>query len=86
MVNRRVYAVIYMYFRFCAVDRLACLWRASENEVLILSIPNNCEEFKKYYDNLQEKISQLSVLDELLSGMYILPWSFYIIMNEQHPP
>lgn len=50
------------------VDRLACLWRASENEVLILSIPNNCEEFKKYYDNLQEKISQLSVLDELLSA------------------
>ena len=72
-----MYAVKYIImFWFCAVDRLACLWRASENEVLTLSIPNDCDEFKKYYDTLQEKIGQLSVLDELLSGMYTLPWLF----------
>ena len=56
-----------------SIDRLASLWRANDKEVMTLTIPEDCEDFKSYYDALQEKISQLSVLDELLSGMYILP-------------
>ena len=55
-----------------SVDKLASLWRASAKEVLTLTIPEQCKEFQDYYDSLQEKIGQVSVLDELLSGMYIV--------------
>ena len=36
--------------------------------MLKLEIPENCQEFKEYYDGLQAKIGKLSVLDELLAG------------------
>ena len=54
------------------VDRLASLWRASDKEVLTLTIPAGCKEFQDYYDDLQEKIAQITVLDELLAGMYYM--------------
>lgn len=47
---------------------------------MTLTIPENCEGFKSYYDALQEKISQLSILDELLSGMYILHFNLLLRM------
>ena len=40
-----------------AVERLASLWRANDKEVMTLTIPEDCEGFKSYYDALQEKIS-----------------------------
>ena len=30
---------------------------------------DDCREFNDYYDSIQEKISHISVLDELLAGM-----------------
>lgn len=51
------------------VERLASIWRASEKEVMTLTLPDDCIEFKEYYDGVQEKISQISVLDELLAGL-----------------
>ena len=62
---------MYLAINF-AVEHLASLWRANNKEVMTLTIPEDCVGFKSYYDALQEKISQLSILDELLSGMYIL--------------
>jgi len=38
---------------------------------MTLAIPENCREFSDYFDTLQEQISQLSVMDELLTGMFI---------------
>ena len=58
-------ACICMY----VVERLASIWRASEKEVMTLTLPDDCIEFKEYYDGVQEKISQISVLDELLAGL-----------------
>ena len=58
---------MYLAINF-AVERLASLWRANDKEVMTLTIPEDCVGFKSY-DALQEKISQLSILDELLSGM-----------------
>ena len=49
-----------------AVERLASLWRASEKEVMT----EDCAEFKEYYDDVQDKIGQISILDELLAGAY----------------
>ena len=63
-----------------AVERLASLWRANDKEVMTLTIPEDCEGFKSYYDALQEMISQLSILDELLSGMYILHFNLLLHM------
>ena len=51
-----------------SVERLSSLWRPTSKDITTLSIPENCAEFKDYYDALQEKIGHLSVLDELLSG------------------
>ena len=64
--NKIILIAINMHF---IVDQLASVWRASDNDVMTLAIPEDCEEFREYYDALQEKISQLSVRDELLSGM-----------------
>jgi len=38
--------------------------------VLFSLFCENCREFLDYYDALQEQISQLSVMDELLTGMF----------------
>ena len=57
---------------FFSAERLSTLWRPTSKDIMTLSIPENCAEFKQYYDSLQEKISHLSVLDELLSGEYML--------------
>ena len=37
---------------------------------MTLAIPEHCREFSDYYDALQEQISQLSVMEELLTGMF----------------
>ena len=50
------------------VERLATIWRASEKEVMKLTLPEDCIEFKEYYDDVQEKIDHISILDELLAG------------------
>ena len=42
-----------------AVERLASIWRANRKDVLDLAIPENCKEFRDYYDSLQAKISKL---------------------------
>ena len=55
-----------------AVERLASIWRANRKDVLDLAIPDNCKEFREYYDTLQAEISKLSVLDELLAGAYCI--------------
>ena len=60
------------HFPTTTVDRLASLWRASDKEILTLTIPAGCKEFRDYYDDLQEKIAQITVLDELLAGMYYM--------------
>ena len=46
------------------------MWRESDKDVMTLTIPENCKEFTDYYDALQEKICQISVLDELLAGIH----------------
>ena len=51
------------------MERLASVWRASEKDVMTLTLPGDCKEFKEYYDGMQEKIHHISVLDELLAGM-----------------
>ena len=33
-------------------------------------MPDDCRDFTNYYDGVQEKISRISVLDELLAGMF----------------
>lgn len=58
-----------MYYLFI-VERFASVWRANDKDVMKLSIPEDCTEFREYYDAVQEKISQISVLDELLAGMF----------------
>lgn len=55
------------------VERLASLWRANPKELWTLAIPEDCREFKEYYDSVQEKIGEISVLDELLAGMLRFP-------------
>lgn len=47
------------------------MWRASDKKLMVLAIPENCKEFRDYYDNVQENICQISVLDELLAGMLV---------------
>jgi len=44
--------------------------RASDKDLMTMAIPENCREFSDYYDALREQISQLSVMDELLTGMF----------------
>jgi tetrahydromethanopterin S-methyltransferase subunit G len=34
----------------------------------MLTIPDDCKEFQAYFDDIQEKISRISVLDDLLAG------------------
>jgi hypothetical protein len=50
------------------VDLLASLWRADAKIVWMLTIPDDCKEFQAYFDDIQEKISRISVLDDLLAG------------------
>ena len=50
------------------VDLLASLWRADAKNVWLLTIPDDCKEFQDYFDDIQEKISRISVLDDLLAG------------------
>lgn len=54
--------------RFIAVQRLSSAWKATGKGIK-LTIPHDCVEFQQYYDSLQEKISKLSVIDELMAGM-----------------
>ena len=60
------------YIKFCdhvnLVDLLASLWRADAKIVWMLTIPDDCKEFQDYFDDIQEKISRMSVLDDLLAG------------------
>ena len=49
------------------VDKLASVWRG-RSDVRNLQIPENSPDFQKYYDDIQAKISKLSVVDELLVG------------------
>jgi len=39
--------------------------------VLFSLFRENCREFLDYYDALQEQISQLSVMDDLLTAWYV---------------
>ncbi len=50
------------------VDRLASVWR-DDDKVWSLTIPQDCQEFTEYYDSVQEKLTQIAVLDELIAGM-----------------
>ena len=53
------------------VERLASTWRSNDTEVLTMTIPEDCTEFSTYYDSLQNKISHITILDELLAGTYV---------------
>lgn len=65
-----------MYFAIClslvAVEKFVSVWRATKDDIMILKVPPNCREFREYYDEVQDKISKISVLDELLAGKCIL--------------
>ena len=51
------------------VDLLASVWKADAKNVWMLTIPDDCKkEFQDYFDDIQEKISQISILDDLLAG------------------
>ena len=63
------YRLLITSTHFIVVERLASVWRANEKKVWTLAISEDCREFREYYDDIQEKISQISVLDELLAGM-----------------
>lgn len=65
-------AIDFVCITACIVDRLASIWKDKPKEVLHLTIPDCCTEFKEYYDDLQVKISKLTILDELLAGEYLL--------------
>ncbi len=62
------YEMIYCLLHCILVDKLAYLWDESKEDVITLTIPENCKEFKDYYDCLQEKIQQIAIMDELLTG------------------
>ena len=55
----------------CVVNRLASVWQKNEQDTMTLSVSESDEAFRGYYDSLQDKISQITVLDELLAGMFL---------------
>ena len=64
-----------------SVERLASLWRTGEQDVMTLAIPDDCKEFRDYYDDIQDKISKLSVVDGLLAGKSIRYCGINVISN-----
>ena len=44
------------------------VWRATKDDTMTLKVPPNCRGIWEYYDEVQENISKISVLDELLAG------------------
>lgn len=47
------------------------VWKATRDDIMTLKVPPNCKEFRQYYDEVQDKISKISVLDELLAGKWM---------------
>ena len=68
----------WMYFAIClslfAVEKFVLVWRATKDDIMddimTLKVPPNCREFREYYDEVQDKISKISFLDELLEGKF----------------
>ena len=58
-----------------SVNRL--LWLKQEQKLLTLTIPLDCERFKKKFESLQTKISKIAVLDELLAGNCVYKSNMY---------
>ena len=69
-----VASILCLYLHACiiyiVVDRLASMWKSSSTQLLELTIPTDWAVFRDKFNSLQESIAKISVMDELLAGVY----------------